>query len=123
MEIKGTIINVSAPISGTSKAGKEWMKQDFVLETEEKYPKNIVFSRMNKEKIEKYPISLNSKVNVSFDIDAHEYNGKWYNSITAWKVESIKNENNSFQPIIPDEKQQLEDVEKSINAPKDDLPF
>jgi hypothetical protein len=41
MEIQGKITQVFEPVTGgTSKAGKEWMKQDFVLETEDdEYPK------------------------------------------------------------------------------------
>lgn len=101
MEIKGIIINVSAPISGTSKNGKEWTKQEFILETQGEHPKKIVFSRMNKEKIEKYPIYQNTDVVVSFDVDAHEYNGRWFNSITAWKVESIEHAQQNSAPEQP----------------------
>jgi hypothetical protein len=78
---------VFEPVTGVSKAGREWTKQEFILETEDdEHPKKICFARMNRESIEKYPISVNSEVIVSFDLDAHEYNGRWFNSVTAWKV-------------------------------------
>lgn len=32
-------------------------------------------------------IQMGETLTVSFDIDAHEYNGRWFNDISAWKVE------------------------------------
>ena len=26
---------------------------------------------------------------VSFDIDAHEYNGRWFNNIRAWNIQRV----------------------------------
>ena len=89
MEIEGIITAVFAKQSGTSKNGKEWTKQDFILEVEGQYLKHILFTRMGADKIEKYPTINGQHVKVSFDIDAREYNGKWYNSITAWKVDNL----------------------------------
>ena len=89
MEIEGIITTVFAKQSGTSKNGKEWTKQDFILEVEGQYTRHILFTRMGADKIEKYPTINGQHVKVSFDIDAREYNGKWYNSITAWKVELV----------------------------------
>jgi hypothetical protein len=72
------------------------------LETEDdEHPKKICFARMNRESIEKYPISVNSEVIVSFDLDAHEYNGRWFNSVTAWKVESIEHAQQNSAPEQP----------------------
>ena len=79
MEIEGIITAVFAKQSGTSKNGKEWTKQDFILEVEGQYLKHILFTRMGAEKIDKYPTINGQHVKVSFDIDAREYNGKWYN--------------------------------------------
>ena len=87
MEIEGIITAVFAKQSGTSKAGREWTKQDFILEVEGQYTRHILFTRMGAEKIDKYPTINGQHVKVSFGIDAREYNGKWYNSITAFRVE------------------------------------
>jgi hypothetical protein len=38
---------------------------------------------------------------VSFDLDAHEYNGRWFNSVTAWKVESIEHAQQNSAPEQP----------------------
>ena len=43
MEVIGKIIHVLPPQSGTSQAGNQWKKQEYVLETEDAYPKKICF--------------------------------------------------------------------------------
>ena len=43
MEITGKIIAVLPEQSGVSKAGNEWKKQEYVLETHDQYPKKVCF--------------------------------------------------------------------------------
>lgn len=86
MEITGKVVAVLELQSGTSKKGSEWKKRDFVIETfDEKFPKKVCFTLFG-DRADACP-SIDSVVNVAFDIDAHEYNGKWFNSVNAWKVE------------------------------------
>ena len=86
MEIIGKVVAVLELQSGTSKKGSEWKKRDFVIETlDEKFPKKVCFTLFGDRADACQPID--SVVNVAFDIDAHEYNGKWFNSVNAWKVE------------------------------------
>ena len=86
MAITGKVVAVLELQSGTSKKGSEWKKRDFVIETlDEKFPKKVCFTLFG-DRADACP-SIDSVVNVAFDIDAHEYNGKWFNSVNAWKVE------------------------------------
>jgi len=87
MDITGKIIFASEPRSGTSKTtGNPWVTQDFVIETHEQYPKKCVFTVFGKERLEQMNIQLNGEYTVSFDIDAHEFNGRWFNDIRAWRA-------------------------------------
>ena len=43
MEITGKIIQVLPEVGGVSKAGNEWKKQEYVLETHDQYPKKVCF--------------------------------------------------------------------------------
>ena len=44
MEIKGRIIHVMPLQSGIGQvSGKEWKKQEYVLETQEQYPRKVCF--------------------------------------------------------------------------------
>lgn len=104
MEIKGRIIAVLPLRSGVSqKDGKSWVTQDYVIETLEQYPKRCVFNVFGEEKIKEYNIQVGSEVTVKFDINAREYNGRWYNDVRAWKVEPAQAEQApSFQPAGAD---------------------
>ena len=44
MEITGKIIIALPEMSGTSKAGNAWKKREYVLETQETYPKKVFFN-------------------------------------------------------------------------------
>ena len=80
MEIRGKII-VKLPLqSGTSKAGNPWSKQEYVLETVEAYPKKVHFDFFG-ERANQYPLEVGDLIDLSFDIDSHEYNGRWFTSL------------------------------------------
>ena len=88
MEITGKIIAVLPERGGVSaRSGAEWKLGSYVLETIEQYPKKMVFEVFGTERIAQFNIQLGETMTVSFDIDAHEYQGRWFNGIRAWKVD------------------------------------
>ena len=87
MELTGKIIAVLPERGGVSKAGNEWKIQEFVLETQEQYPRKMMFNVFGADRLAQFNIQLGEVLTVSFDIDSREYNGRWYNDIRAWKVE------------------------------------
>lgn len=87
MDVVGKIIAALPPKSGTSQStGKPWQVNAYVLQTNEQTPKNIAFDVFGAERVEQYNLKVGDIVTVSIDIDAHEYNGRWYNQIRAWNV-------------------------------------
>ncbi len=62
------------------------MTQDFVIETHEQYPRKCVFTVFGEDKLKEWNIQVGAEMTVSFDIDAHEYNGRWFNDIRAWRA-------------------------------------
>lgn len=107
MEIKGRIIAVM-PVKQGTKDGKAWASQDFVIETKEQYPKRCMFNVFGEEKLNQFNIQLNGEYVVKFDINAREYNGRWYNDVRAWKVEPAQAEQapaqaGTFRPAGADE--------------------
>lgn len=85
MEIQGKIIAVLPTRSGTSARGTQWSSQTAVIETQEQYPKKLAFDVTN-DKIDQLNIQLGEILTVQFDINAREYNGRWFNSVNAWNV-------------------------------------
>lgn len=90
MEISGRITQVLEARGGTSaRTGNAWKVQSYVLETNEQYPKHLCFEVFGEDRINQFNIQMGQELTVSFDVDAHEYQGRWYNQIRAWKVEPV----------------------------------
>lgn len=91
MEITGKIIQILEARSGQStRTGNNWMSQSFVIEASDpgrQYPTRCVFDVFGEDRLRQFNIQAGEILTVSFDIDAHEYQGRWYNSIRAWRVE------------------------------------
>ena len=88
MELQGKVIAALNVRTGTSARG-EWKAQDFVIETHESYPRKMAFTVFGEDRLQRFNIQIGQEVNVSFDIDAHEYQGRWFNSIRAFDVRQI----------------------------------
>ena len=90
MELIGKAIAALPVKSGVSqRTGEQWQSREYVIETQEQYPKKICFEVFGIDKLKEFNIRNNDLIKVHFDITAREYNGKWYNSIRAWKVEHV----------------------------------
>ena len=62
------------------------MSQDYVIEVPGQYPKRCVFRVFGEDRIKQFNIQMNEDVTIQFDIDAHEYQGRWFNDIRAYNV-------------------------------------
>ena len=85
-EIPGQIIAVLPTRSGTSAKGTAWSSQTAVIETREQYPKKVAFDVFGADRITQFNLQVGEYVTVSYDIDAHEYQGRWFNAVRAWNV-------------------------------------
>lgn len=84
-EINGKVIAVLPIATGEGKNGT-WKSQDYVLETGGQYPKKVCFNLFG-DSIEKFNVGIDDEIKVSYDIESREYNGRWFTTIRAWKVE------------------------------------
>ena len=128
MEITGKIIAVLPARSGTSaRTGAEWKVQEYVLETQEQYPRKMCFDVFGADKIQQFNIQVGEELNVFFDIDAREWQGRWFNSIRAWKVERVNADAQQMPPMDapfpPLNAAPAAPVDFSSSDEKDDLPF
>ena len=88
MDLQGKVIAVLPAREGTSARGR-WKSQEYVIETHDQYPKKMVFNVFGADRIDQFAIKAGEEVMVSFDIDAHEYNGRWFNNIRAWNIQRV----------------------------------
>ncbi len=85
-EIQGTIIQALPPMSGTSKTGKTWKRQDYVLETQDQFPRKVCFS-VWADRINPSILQNGTFVTVSVDVESREgSNGGWFTGVQAWKA-------------------------------------
>lgn len=117
MELTGKIIAALPPRQGTSARG-EWKSQEYVIETHDQYPKKCVFQVFGADRISNFNIQVGAELTVSFDIDAHEYNGRWFNQINAWKVEA-QGATQSQDAAAPQQAPQ----QPTAAQDSDDIPF
>lgn len=85
VELTGTIVQMLPYEGGTSKAGKEWRKVVFILETQDQYPRKVAISLLN-DNIDKYAIQVGMVVTANLEIESREWNGKWYTEVKAWQI-------------------------------------
>lgn len=85
MEMKGKVIAVMAPKSGDGKNGA-WKMQEFVIETDDRYPNRLCFEVWGEEKLAKFNINMGDMLVVKFDVDATERNGRWWPKNKAYEV-------------------------------------
>lgn len=126
MEQTGTIIAVMQAQSGVSqRTGNQWMSQDYVLEVPGQYPKKMVFRIFGEDRIRQFNLHQGEQnITVQFDIDAHEYQGRWFNEVRAYNV---------IRPYMGQPAPQAAAPQPTSAAPfpppqpdqqgKDDLPF
>ena len=82
MEFTGKIIAILQPRGGVSKAsGNEWKAQEYVIEDHGQYPRKMCFDVFGADKIEQFNIQMGEELTVSFDIDARQWQDRWFNSI------------------------------------------
>lgn len=91
LDVSGKIILLLPETKGESKAGKPWVKQEFVLETQEQYPRKICIGLMGDKVQELKKYSVGMDVKVSLNIESREYNGKWYTNVNGWRIEAVGN--------------------------------
>ena len=120
MQVKGTLLQILRPETGVSKAGKEWRKQDFVIETNEQFPKKVCFTLFGDKTSLIDGISEGTEIDVSFSVESRDFNGKWYHNINAWKVERAGS--GSAPQFFPPE-YSTGDIPPESDDSGNDLPF
>jgi len=107
LEVKGKLKKLLPVESGTSKAtGNEWKKQQFIISNNDGYEgKELifcfeVFGADKVENLSKYH-KEGDDINVKFNISTNEWNGKYFTSLSAWRIEKVGESSNTPPPVEP----------------------
>ncbi len=86
MDFTAKLIQINEPVTGEGKNG-QWKRQEFIFETESQYPRKICVSVWGDRGITDPSImQLGNVLNVAFDLESREYNGRWYTDVRPWKI-------------------------------------
>lgn len=125
MEIKSKLVQLLPLQTGEGKNG-QWKKQDIIVETEGEYPKKICISIWG-DKINESQLQIGNQLNVSFDIESREYNGRWYTDVKAWKIEAVGNSGSSTPTSNSSNSASVNEIKApempAVSDESDDLPF
>jgi hypothetical protein len=87
LKVTGVVSELLQEQSGQGKNGT-WRKREFILETQEQYPKKICMVQWGDE-IDASNVQPGEQITASIDVQSREYNGRWYTDVKAWKIEKM----------------------------------
>ena len=87
MDLTGKVIAILEARGGVSaRTGNSWMTQEYVIEVPGNFPRKMMFNIFGEDRIKQFNIQPGEEITVQFDIDAREFNGRWYNDIRAYNI-------------------------------------
>ena len=125
-EVNCKLMEVQSEQSGEGKNGR-WVKQMFIAETMDQYPKKIAFIVFSEQLIAQLKtMVVGSTIKVNFRVESREYNGKWYSDVRAFGLTSMSAP--VSQPMVSQGESFGEEVlsntmEGLTQKGSDDLPF
>jgi|SRR6185437_8829765 len=122
LEITGRIVKILPAQTGAGKNGN-WVKQEFVIETSEQYPKKICCSAWGDKADALKSYTTGDVVKVSFNLESREYNERWYTDIRAWKIEGGASATSSSSSSQGRKNSSEEGDPFAETQGEDDLPF
>ena len=93
MEIKGILQGCVGTQSGTSQqTGNAWQTDDWLLIIPGQRQRQVKFEVRGVDRCKQWQEfyegmpNHDSPVLIKFEIDAREYNGRWFNTVDAWDI-------------------------------------
>lgn len=90
------------------------------METSGQYPKKVCISIWG-DKINESVLNVGTMLNISFDVESREFNGRWYTDVKAWKVAAAGGNSGGNDGNTAIKNEMPPDI--NYNDNKDDLPF
>lgn len=126
MIFQGRIKQVLPMRSGTSqKTGNEWKALPFIFEyfenPSDRYADTVVLETLDTNIIPH--IKEGMEVKIGFGHHASEYDGKYYNNLRMYSIESVKRQLQQQQAVQPQQHTGGYQVQQPAEDETDDLPF
>lgn len=122
LDFTGKLIQKLGQQTGQGKNGT-WVKQEFIFETQEQYPKKVCISAWGDKVNECDSVAIGELVKLSVNIESREFNNRWYTDVKVWRVERMHNSTNNSAPELPPLSDDLMPPPANDFNPDNDLPF
>ncbi|MFA8450073.1 MAG: DUF3127 domain-containing protein [Bacteroidales bacterium] len=122
LEITGRVDQILQEVTGEGRNGT-WKKQEFVLETEEQYPKKVCIEAWGDKTDIVKSLSSGEKITASINVESREFNGRWYTNVRAWRIEKVQEQTPGEIPPPPSEGDFHTSPASSTPSADEDLPF
>lgn len=116
MELEGTVYAILPAVNGTSAKGN-WTRQDMVIEFKSgDFNRKLSLTFWGDKTSQIANLSVGEKVKAHFDLESREFNGKWFTTAQAWRVD--RNINVQQTQSAPN----IEEIGSSSDY-EDEIPF
>ena len=123
LQVQGKLIQKLPTESGEGRNGR-WEKKQFVVETDDQYPKKICMVLWGDKVSMLEKVTEGDMLTVSINIESREFNSKWYTDVKAWRIEKGADEGSSPSAAAPQSAPAMPtEPPADLGLPDDDLPF
>ena len=95
MDVIGKLVKVLPEQTGQGKNG-QWVKQQFVIETIDQFPKQVCFLAWGDKANDLKQFAPGDTLKIMFSLESREYNDRWYTDARAWRIDLAEGEG---QPV------------------------
>ncbi len=99
MKITGKLLKLLPYETGISKSGKEWKKQSFIIGNDDFFQAPICFNILGNI-YDLSTLTIGVKMQVDFEIESNESNGKWYTNFKVYTLIIFDSNNTIINTII-----------------------
>lgn len=128
MEITGKVIQV-LPVQKFNGRNGEIVKNSFVVETNEQYPKKVCVTCIGDERWQKLGIVVGKNYNLGIDVSSREWKGRWFTEVNCWRAVNLDGNNANAgtqqmpQSPVPNAQPYSAPSQPQDNSGNDPLPF
>ena len=115
MELEGVVYAILPIVSGVSPRGN-WSRQEIVIEFKSgEFDRKLSISFWGDKTAQLANIAVGEQVKAFFDLESREFNGKWFTTAQAWKLDRNIN-------VAQQQAPQMEEIGPD-SAYEDEIPF
>lgn len=120
------------PLESGRGSNGEWKKQQVVFESADQFARKLCVAFWNDKANEAGSLTVGEMVNVEYNPESREHNGRWYTEVKGWKLDRQQQQGYTPQPQYqqapPQQPQQGAPIGQPIPSggfenTADDLPF